>query len=133
MATKEGLRPLFKFVALIALALHSPRTDLKQTLRVWQSKLMLTDWRIGIEMADDRTLGGDAMGDIEWDVAAKRASIRVLREQDYDLPVRMARLDQQATIIHELVHLSHVTSGSKEVAGEEQAVVRETNALLEAN
>jgi hypothetical protein len=124
---------VLKLVALLAIALHSPRPDLKQTVLTWQGKLRLTGWRIGIETVDDRALGGKSVGDIHWDAGTRVASIRVLREQDYDLPVRMARLDQRATVVHELVHLRHATDNAQEGPGDEGLVVRETNGLLESN
>jgi hypothetical protein len=108
------------------------RPDLKRTLEMWQKKLRLADWNVALEIADDQTLGGRAMGDIRWDLNARRASIRVLREQDYDLPPGMAQLDQQATVLHELIHLFHAANQDQDGA-DEASVVRQTNALLRAN
>lgn len=108
------------------------RQDLNRALRTWQKKLGLAGWTVAVEVVSDGVLGGSAMGDVVWNLKTKRASIRILREEDYDLPLRMARLDQQATILHELVHLQHAASG--DVMGNvESAVVRETNSLLRAN
>jgi hypothetical protein len=78
--------------------------DLKRVLHTWQKKLGLTDWTIGVEVVSDSALGGNAMGDVVWDLILKRAAIRILREEEYDLPGPLARLDQQATVLHELVH-----------------------------
>jgi hypothetical protein len=108
------------------------RSALKHTLQTWQKKLALADWDVVIEIVDDRALGGRAMGDIHWDLNAKRASIRVLREQDYDLPSEMAHLDQQATVLHELLHLYHAANNDRD-GTDEASVVRQTNALLRAN
>jgi hypothetical protein len=108
------------------------RSDLKHTLQIWQKKLVLADWDVVIEIVDDHALGGQAMGDIHWDLNAKRASIRVLREQDYDLPAEMAHLDQQATILHELLHLYHAANNDRD-GTDEASVVRQTNTLLRAN
>jgi hypothetical protein len=96
---------------------------------LWQQKLQLTQWTLSLEVVGDHTLGGASMGDIQWDIVRKRAFIRVLREEDYDLPVNMARLDQQATIVHELVHLLHADDKSSD----EASVVSQTNELLRAN
>ena len=117
------------FIALVALTLTSHKPDLRKTLEIWQQKLQLNQWTITLEVVPDRVLGGSAMGDIEWDVVQKRAFIRILREEDYDLSINMARLDQQATVIHELVHLMH--AGDKST--DEAAVVLQTNELLRAN
>ena len=55
-----------------------------------------------------------------------------LGEEDYDLPAGMAHLDQQATVLHELVHLLHASNGDAEGADEAHVVIQ-TNALLRAN
>jgi hypothetical protein len=114
------------------IALHSIRPDLRHALQIWQNKLQLADWSVAVEIVDDHALGGEAMGDIQWDLRAKRASIRVLREEDYDLPAGMARLDQQATVLHELVHLRHASKRDGQGA-DEASVILQTNALLRAN
>jgi hypothetical protein len=108
------------------------RSDLKRTLETWQEKLHLEDWNVTIEVVDDHALGGQSMGDIHWDLTSKKASIRILRERDYDLPARKAQLDQQATIIHELVHLRHASN--QDLNGtDESSVVQQTMELLRAN
>src|SRR5205823_11040437 len=96
---------LLHFLAFAALSFSSHKLDLRKTLEFWQQRLQLTQWTITLEVVRDPVLGGASMGDIQWDVLQKRAFIRILREEDYDLPANMARLDQQATIVHELVHL----------------------------
>jgi len=111
---------------------RSVRPDLRHALQIWQNKLQLTEWRVTVAIVDDGALDGKAMGDIQWDLGAKRAAIRILREEDYDLPAEMARLDQQATILHELVHLRHASK--RECQGADEAsVINQTNALLRAN
>jgi hypothetical protein len=120
------------FVVFVAIALTSHRPDLRRTLDVWQQKLKLNHWNIALQVVDDSALGGASMGDIQWDLARKSASIRILREEDYDLPPHMARLDQQATVVHELVHLLHA-GNPKAKSAEESAVVEQTNTLLRAN
>jgi hypothetical protein len=114
------------------IALRSIRPDLRHTLQIWQNKLQLADWCVAVKIVDDRALGGEAMGDIQWDLGARRALIRILREKDYDLPMGMARLDQRATVLHELVHLRHASQ--RDIQGaDEVSVIRQTNALLRAN
>jgi hypothetical protein len=85
-----------------------------------------------VEVVDDRALGGRAMGDVVWDLKSKRATIRILGEEDYDPPLQMARLDQQATVLHELVHLHHAASTDSR-GGSELAVIRQTNSILRTN
>jgi hypothetical protein len=123
---------LLHIFAFVALTFASHKPDLRKTLEIWQQKLQLNSWNIALAVVDDHALGGSSMGDVKWDFARKRASIRVLREEDYDLPTQMARLDQQATVVHELVHLLHAGHPEDKSAAEE-AVVQETNALLRAN
>jgi hypothetical protein len=108
------------------------RADLKRTLETWQQRLHLQEWSVAIEVVDDHTLGGQSMGDIHWNLNARTASIRILRERDYDLPARKAQLDQQATVIHELIHLLHASNQDQNGA-DEASVVRQTNELLRAN
>jgi hypothetical protein len=105
------------------------RPDLKHTLQTWQRKLGLTDWTVGIQVVDGHALGGKAMGDIQWNLSGKRASIRVLCDQDYDLPAEMVHLDQQATILHELIHLLHASKHDSQ-GTDEASVVQQTNELL---
>jgi hypothetical protein len=121
-----------KFPDRRGIAIHSIRPDLRHALQIWQNKLQLADWSVAMEIVDDHALGGVAMGDIRWDLRTKRASIRILREADYDLPAVMARLDQQATVLHELVHLRHASTGDRQDA-DEASVILQTNALLRAN
>jgi hypothetical protein len=121
-----------KFPDRRGIALHSIRPDLRHTLQIWQNKLQLADWCVAVEIVDDHALSGKAMGDIQWDLGGKRALIRILRVEDYDLPAGMARLDQQATVLHELVHLRHASKRDSQGA-DEASVIRQTNALLRAN
>jgi hypothetical protein len=123
---------LLHILAFVALTFSSHKPDLHKTLEIWQQKLQLTQWNITLEMVADHALGGVSMGDVQWDFTAKKAFIRVLREEDYDLPVQMARLDQQATVVHELVHILHAGHPADKSA-EEASVVQETNSLLRAN
>jgi hypothetical protein len=120
---------LVYILALVALSFTSHKPDLHKTLDFWQQKLQLTQWTITLEVVRDRALGGVSMGDIAWDIVNKRAFIRVLCEEDYDLPLAMARLDQQATVVHELVHLKH----AEDKSSSEASVVQETNDLLRAH
>jgi hypothetical protein len=123
---------LFLGVCSAGTALDPFRPDLKRTLETWQQRLHFETWTVAIEVVDDRTLGGQAMGDIHWNLNARTAAIRILRERDYDLPARKAQLDQQATVIHELVHLLHASNQDQDGA-DEASVVRQTNEFLRAN
>jgi hypothetical protein len=125
------IHPL-EFPGRRGLAQRSVRPDLRHALETWKNKLQLTEWRVTVAIVDDHALDGKAMGDIQWDLGAKRAAIRILREEDYDLPAGMARLDQQATILHELVHLRHASRRDYQSA-DEASVINQTNALLRAN
>jgi hypothetical protein len=77
---------LFLGVCSAGTALDPFRPDLKRTLETWQQRLHFETWTVAIEVVDDRTLGGQAMGDIHWNLNARTAAIRILRERDYDLP-----------------------------------------------
>lgn len=84
---------MFRSLALILLSLHSPRPNLAHTSAVWSNKLSLADWHVSIVMVGADEIGDEIVGDIMWDIPTKSARIRVLREEDYDLPRRLARRD----------------------------------------
>jgi hypothetical protein len=138
MVLNRFILPLILTFGLLPIVVAGPvqpypsRPDLKHTLRTWQKKLGLADWIVAIDVVDGDTLGGKAMGDIHWNLSGKRASIRILRDQDYDLPAEMVHLDQQATVLHELVHLLHASKHDHE-GTDEASVIQQTNELLRIN
>lgn len=95
---------MFRIIAL-ALTLFSPRPDFNECVQYWQRQLALEDWNVTVRVVERAELDDATVGSIDTDARTKSAVIRVLREDDYDLPTRQARADQCLTIVHELVHL----------------------------
>lgn len=124
---------MYRALALFILSLHSPRPNLARTSAVWMTKLSLADWHVSVATVGANEIGDEIVGDISWDVRTKSARIRVLREEDYDLPRRFARRDQEATVVHELVHLRYAISPDMKLAHDEEAVMVETGQLLRRN
>jgi hypothetical protein len=119
---------MFHFIAAIVIFLHCPVPDFKANLAYWQRTLNLQDWRVSVEVVRIRELDDNTVGDIDIDVRDKTATIRILREQDSELPRRLARADQRLTLVHELVHLKRMVDGDD--WHNEAATVAQTTALV---
>ncbi|MBS1827306.1 MAG: hypothetical protein JST93_18460 [Acidobacteria bacterium] len=105
---------------------------LSQRLAVWQDRLKLTGWNIGIRMVHPGTLRQGTLGNIRWDAAVKQANIRVLDAADYQRPYGDTIRDMEFTVVHELLHLvlSSLPRSEASRSDEEFAVNRMTDALL---
>ncbi|MFN7935537.1 MAG: hypothetical protein U0R19_19560 [Bryobacteraceae bacterium] len=105
---------------------------LNQRLAVWQSRLKLTAWNIGIRMVHNGTLRQGTLGNIRWDADVKKATIRVLDAADYQRPYDATIQDMEFTVVHELLHLvlSSLPRSEASRSDEEFAVNRMTDALL---
>ena len=112
---------MFHFVAAIVMYFHCPAPDFKANLGFWQRALNLQDWRVSVLLVD-------TLGDIDIEVRNKTAIIRILREQDSEMPRRLARADQQLTLVHELVHLKRMVDG--DAWHNEAATVAQTTELV---
>src|SRR4029077_3436739 len=102
---------MFHFVAAIVMFFHCPAPDFKANLGFWQRALNLQDWRGTVPLVRVGELDTDSLGDIDIEVRDKASTIRILREQDSEMPRRLARADQQLTLVHELVHLKRMVDG----------------------
>jgi hypothetical protein len=69
-------------------------------------------------VVSDRELGGRIEGCIDINAAAKKATIRVVRLEDSDLPRWRARAVQRYTVAHELMHLHLHANGDPERSNE---------------
>ena len=119
---------MFHFVAAIAMFLHSSAPDFRANLAYWQRTLNLQDWRVSVQVVRIGELNDDTVGDIDIEVRDKTATIRILREQDSEMSRRLARADQQLTLVHELVHLKRMVDG--DAWHNEAATVAQTAALI---
>jgi len=107
---------------------HCPVPDFHANLAFWQRALNLQAWQISVELVRAGEMDGGTVGDIDIEVRQKAATIRILREEDSDLPRHLARADQQLTLVHELVHLKRMLRDK--AWRDEAATVAETNALV---
>jgi hypothetical protein len=119
---------MFHFIAAIAMFVHCPVPDFNVNLAYWQRTLNLQDWRVSVQVVRIEELDDNTVGDIDVDVRDKTAAIRILREQDSELSRRLARADQQLTLVHELVHLRRMVDG--DAWHNEAATVAQTAALV---
>jgi hypothetical protein len=119
---------MLHFLAAFAMWFHCPAPDLKANLDYWQRTLNLQDWWVSVQLVPIGELDHNTVGDIDIKVCDKRATIRILREQDSDMSRRLARADQQLTLVHELVHLKRMVDG--EAWHNEAATVAQTTALV---
>lgn len=85
------------------------RGFVSSTLRTWQSRLDLNDWKITVDLVRASALEPKTLGNIHWDSNLKQASIRVLSSYDYALTTPDMLDDMEFTIVHELMHL-HLAS-----------------------
>ena len=96
----------------------------------WQKLLGLSHWHIQVELVPRSALQPGKIGTINWSLAPKKATIKVLRAADYKrLPAEIAA-DQDVTVVHELVHLRLAELPLKDSEHEENAVEAITAALV---
>lgn len=119
---------LHVFFVLASFIAPAPRLD--DRVEYWKRVLHLDQWRIAVRVVKRQELADGTEADIETDVGSRTAVIRVLREEDSDLPKRLARADQQVTIAHEMVHLSKLVHLGEPYWQDESATNAETDALL---
>jgi hypothetical protein len=104
----------------------------EDSLRTWQGRLNLNDWKITVELVPSTALEPKTLGNIHWDMNVKQAAIHVLSASEYKLPMKDMLDDMEFTIVHELVHL-HLASLPHTSASrrpEERAVNELARALL---
>ena len=103
-----------------------------RSLRIWQDRLDLANWRIRVNLVHANALEPKTLGNVHWDLSAKRATIGVLSADDYTLPTPAMLDDMEVTIVHELVHiqLASLPRSDATSINEEHAVTELTQALL---
>jgi hypothetical protein len=120
---------MFHAIFVIA-SLLAPAPRLDERVEYWKRVLHLDQWNITVRLVQRHELVEGTQADIQTDVATRTASIRVLREEDSDLPKHLARADQGVTIAHEMVHLSKLVRLGQPYWQDESATNAETGALL---
>jgi len=76
-----------------------------QRLDYWQKKLNLQDWHIAVALTPVSGLRQQTLGNVQWDLEKKTATIHVLDPADYHMPWQPMLLDMEFTVVHELIHL----------------------------
>jgi hypothetical protein len=93
-------------------------------LKLWQKRLRLEDWKIGVKIVRIWELEHGTLGHIDWSSTHKTAVIKVLNPADYELPADQIPADMELSIVHELVHLHlSVLPLNKSSRGAEEQVV----------
>lgn len=96
---------------LLVFSYLNPPDDVAECLRFWQRELGLQDWKITLRVVPGAQLHRATLGDIELSREDKTALMRLRHESESDLRGRLARSEQQNTILHEMVHLRKFASG----------------------
>jgi len=76
-----------------------------KTLRKWQKRLGLMDWKIVLRtnVHPNNMALKDSSGTSEWVECNKQAVIQILGDEHYG--DRIVPFDQEKTLVHELLHL----------------------------
>ena len=108
-------------------------TFLNQRLFIWQKRLKLENWKIGLQLVRPADLKPKTLGNIHWDADTRSATIKVLSPLDYKMEFTDALRDMEFTVVHELVHLqlSSLPRNEASRSAEEKAVNTLTQALLD--
>jgi hypothetical protein len=124
---------MLRVVALLALLVHHPVPDLDRKIEYWKNQLDLRDWVITLKIVSANELDPYTLGDIEPYLQQKTAKMRILREEDQDLPRYLARSQQLLTVAHEMVHLKRLTTLGRGSWSDERATNTQTVGLLRAH
>lgn len=71
----------------------------------WLKILNLVQWKVEVKIVRAHELGADRVGGIWRYLAAQRAILRLLDPIDYNAFEITDHLDQEKTIVHELLHI----------------------------
>ncbi len=103
-----------------------------QKLALWQQRMNMDDWKIKVELTRASDLEPNTLGNSNWDLDAKEATIHVMSPYDYKLPFQAMLDDMDVTVVHELVHIQLAALPRTQASRgkEEHAVVELTSALM---
>lgn len=107
--------------------------QLEERCAYWQGVMRLQDWRVALSIKRLRDFETEREGEVEYYLTDKKAIIRLVDPVD-DLPDHPWPLDQEITLVHELVHL-HLTewnakTGTPEYHAKEIAINMIASALV---
>lgn len=109
--------------------------ELQKLCREWQKRLRLQDWDVKVFVKrESQFINENAAGECSWQLAKKLAVIRILDPIDYGSNLAWPQ-DQEATLVHELLHLHFAPFAAKddtpEDTAQEQAIDLIARALVE--
>jgi hypothetical protein len=89
--------------------------ELKLLTKEWQKRLRLKDWKLDCKMSDDLDGQCGLSSRVSWEYKTARIRIATIRSMVMS-GVEPAEMDQEAVLIHELVHLLHwpIDTGEKD-------------------
>src|SRR6266545_1652540 len=126
------MRVLGALVLLVLSASAMSPLELRLTtqMRLWQKRLGLDDWRLGVQVVRQKKLDRNTWGTAEWDPDRKTGLISVLDPRDYNLKGGELKLDMECTIVHELVHIQVSSLDAPDETVREDVVNRIMAALM---
>ena len=128
---KYYITEMLRLITAALMYFHCPAPDFHANLTYWQHELQLEDWRVSLYVVPAEELSRNVVGEMDIVAQEKSVTIRILREQDSDLPRRLARADQQLTLVHRLVHLKRMVNG--DAWHNEAETVAQTTALVRSH
>jgi hypothetical protein len=104
----------------------------RRELAIWQERMNMDDWKIHVELTRASDLEPNTLGNSNWDLDTKEATVHVMSPYDYKLPFQAMLDDMEVTVVHELVHIQLAALPRTQASrgNEEHAVVELTSALM---
>ncbi len=103
---------------------------LDRQMKSWQKRLGLEEWNLELRIVRQYEMDPNVWGTAEWNPEAKTGIISVLDSRDYNLRGGELRLDQECTIVHELVHIQVSPLAARDEGQREEVVNKIMSALL---
>ena len=110
---------------------YASNRDVEKWISKWQKKLDLPGWKIAGRVAKASEMRADVLGQSDWNVDTKTATVLVLAGDEYDRYSNDVYYDQELTVVHELVHIRlSAVSPRAEKDVEESFVVAMSEAIF---
>jgi hypothetical protein len=103
-----------------------------ERLKLWQHRLNLENWKIRVNLVRAADLRPGTLGNIRWDANRHQATIKVMRVEEYPVPLHTMLDDMEFTIVHELLHLelSALPRSEASRSDEEHTINRLTKSMI---
>ncbi len=118
------------FLVVTCSATNPLESRLERQMHLWQRRLGLEDWNLSVRVVRQSEIDPNAWGAAEWDPEAKTGMISVLDPRDYNLRGGDLKLDQECTIVHELVHIQVSPLDARDESVREEVVNKIMTALM---